>query len=64
MPEYCIYTVDFNGHIAVPPKVIECSDDDGAVQKAWVAIAGQDVELWQGKRHVVRLSRYQKALVV
>lgn len=61
MPECRIYTVDFNGHIALPAKVIECNDDDGAVQAALLAMDRQDIELWQGKRLVVRLPRYQKA---
>jgi hypothetical protein len=60
MPEYRIYTVDFNGHIALPAKVIECNDDVGAVHAALLAMDRLDVELWQGKRLVVRLPRYQK----
>jgi hypothetical protein len=60
MPEYRIYTLDFNGHIVGPAKVIECADDDGAVQEALLAAGGHDVELWEGKRLIVRLPRYQK----
>jgi hypothetical protein len=51
MPEYRIYTIDF---------LIECADDAGAVQEALLAINGHDVELWEGKRLIVRVPRYQK----
>jgi hypothetical protein len=33
MVEYRIYFVDFNGHITLPPKLIECKDDDGGSKK-------------------------------
>lgn len=64
MPEYRIYTVDFNGHIFGPAKVIECSGDDGAVQLALLAMEVHDVELWQGERLVMRIPRYKKAAKV
>ena len=60
MPEYCIYTVDYNGH-RVDAKNIKCVDDQEAVQQALRTITRDDVEVWQRDRFVALLPRYEKA---
>ena len=60
MPEYRIYTVDYNGH-RVDAKNIECVDDQEAVQRALRTIINDDVEVWQRGRFVALLPRYEKA---
>ena len=46
MPEYRIYTLDYNCH-RVDAKNIECVDDLEAVQQAVRTITSYDVEVWQ-----------------
>ena len=46
---YRVYFVDRGAHIARPPVVVECKDEE-VVQKARQFIDGLDVELWQGDR--------------
>jgi hypothetical protein len=60
IPEYRIYTVDYNGH-RVGAKDIECADDQEAVQQALRTITSYDVEVWQRGRFVALLPRYEKA---
>jgi|RhiMetStandDraft_4_1073278.scaffolds.fasta_scaffold235290_1 hypothetical protein len=60
MPDYRIYTVDYNGH-RVDAKNIECVDDQEAVQLALRTITSDDVEVWQRDRFVALLPRYEKA---
>ena len=52
MPEYRIYTLDYNCH-RVDAKNIECVDDHEAIQQALRTITSYDVEVWQ----LDRLSR-------
>jgi hypothetical protein len=60
MPEYRIYTVDYNGH-RVGAKDIECADDQEAVRQALLTITSYDVELRQRDRFVALLPRREKA---
>jgi hypothetical protein len=60
MPEYRIYTVDYNGH-RVDAKNIECVDDHEAVQQALRTITSYDVEVRQRDRFVALLPRYEIA---
>jgi hypothetical protein len=60
MPEYRIYTLDYDGH-RVDAKNIECVDDHEAVQQALRTITRYDVEVWLRDRLVVLLPRYEKA---
>ena len=54
MPDYRIYFIDPKNRISRMPEVVECSDDQEAIQKAVQFIDGQDVELWDGARLVAR----------
>ena len=60
MPEYRIYTVDYNGH-RIDAKNIECADNQEAVKQALRTITSYDVEAWQQDRFVALLTRYEKA---
>ena len=57
MPEYCMYTLDYNCH-RVDAKNIECVDDQDAIQQALRTITS--VEVWQLDRFVALLPRYEK----
>ena len=59
MPEYRMYTVDYNCHL-VHAKNIECVDDHEAIQQALRTITSYDVEVWQLDRFVALLPRYEK----
>jgi len=55
MPEYRIYTVKKDGHLAGPPKVVACLDDEAAVNEAKQLLDELNIEVWQGARVVKRL---------
>ena len=60
MPEYSMYTLDYNCH-RVDAKNVECVDDHEAIQQALRSITSFDVEVWQLDRFVALLPRYEKA---
>jgi hypothetical protein len=55
MAQYRIYHVDPDGHISTPPEVVECQDDQEAIEKATRFVNGRDIELWERDRFVTRL---------
>lgn len=57
MPEYRIFFLDPDSHVTQPPQIVECADDQEAIEKAKQFIDGRDIELWQKNRCVVRYSR-------
>jgi hypothetical protein len=57
MPHYRVYFVADDGHISGPPHVIECADEQEAIGKAAQAANGKVVELWDGKRFIVRFPK-------
>jgi hypothetical protein len=54
MPHYRIYSTTAETHISAPPIIVECADDQEAIQKAQQAVNGEAIELWQGERLIVR----------
>jgi hypothetical protein len=54
MPYYRVYAITADGHVAAPPTVIECSDDQEALGKAAQHANGKSLELWEGARFIVR----------
>jgi hypothetical protein len=55
MPDYRLYTLKNDGHIAGPPKILQCADDQEAIAEAKKLLDGLDIEIWQGARVVIRL---------
>jgi hypothetical protein len=51
MLDYCIYTLDENGHVTNRLDV-KCPNDEVAKQCAKRFIDRQDIELWEGDRLV------------
>lgn len=51
MLDYCIYTLDENGHVT-NRLVARCPNDEVAKQCAKRFIDRQDIELWEGNRLV------------
>jgi hypothetical protein len=57
MATYRIFTVGVDQHFSGMPKIVECVDDNEAVDKAMQLANGLDLEIWDAKRMVVRLPR-------
>jgi len=55
MPAYRLYPMSMDGHIAGPPTVIDCADDQEAVQAAEDLANGHALEVWDSARFVVRI---------
>ena len=55
MPVYRLYTIRKDGRTAGPPVVIECPDDQAAVQEANKVLDGHAIEVWENARLVSRL---------
>jgi hypothetical protein len=53
MPHYRIYVTTTDGHVAAPATVVECADDQEAIEAAQLT-NGKSVELWEGARFIVR----------
>jgi hypothetical protein len=53
---YRIFTVGENGHFTAPPREVDCSNDKEAVAIAMQLKDGLDLEIWDHKRFVVRLT--------
>jgi hypothetical protein len=60
MPAYRIYTLDDDGHIVGPPAVIDCPDDQAAIQEAKRTLDGKVIELWDGPRQIAKLAPMHK----
>jgi hypothetical protein len=56
MPTYRLYIVTPAGRIAKRAEIVECADDEEAIQAAERAMDGQDIEVWNDARLVLRLS--------
>ena len=55
MPIYRLYSLREDGHIDEPPTVVDCQDDDSAVEKAKQYLDGKAIEVWEHRRLVTRL---------
>jgi hypothetical protein len=56
MSHYRVYKTTNDGHITGPALVIECQDDQAAIEQATRAANGCAAELWEGSRLIVRFS--------
>jgi hypothetical protein len=57
VPFYHVYFIDRADHPSRLPEVVECANDQEAMQKARQFVDGQDVELWDGPRFIARFAR-------
>jgi hypothetical protein len=55
MPDYRVYPVDKDNHIAAVAYIVTCDTDQDAIENARPLVNGHDVELWQGARQVGRI---------
>jgi hypothetical protein len=52
MLDYRVYSLEPDGHIHSPPKIIVCADDADAEQQGRQLLEGNVIEVWQCKRQV------------
>jgi hypothetical protein len=52
MPQYRIYSLGPDGKISGPAEVVECADEQDAIDKASQAANGKAAELWEGARFI------------
>jgi hypothetical protein len=62
MQEYRIFLIDKNGRIAEPAKILECPDDQAAIEQAQQYLNGRAVEVWNGARRIVHLDPIDRPL--
>jgi hypothetical protein len=55
MPEYRIYRLTSDNHIAGVSEEVECASDLAVIEHAKGKLNGLDLEVWQGARVVTRL---------
>jgi hypothetical protein len=56
MRPYRIFVLDQDGHIKQPPEIVECPDDQTAIEKAKQLLDGKVIEIWESSRLVARLA--------
>ncbi len=54
---YRAYSLDSDGKIAKPPAVLDCDNDQRAIELAKPMVDGYDIEVWQGNRRITLLKR-------
>jgi hypothetical protein len=55
MAAYRFYVLGSDGHIAQPPKVVQCPDDGAAIQQARQYLDGKAIEVWEDARLIIKL---------
>lgn len=60
MPAYRIYFIDQGAHISKPPVILECADNEEAIQQAYQYVDGQDLELWREGTLVATFNKKEK----
>jgi hypothetical protein len=57
MPQYRLYTLTQDGHVAAPPAIIDWPNDDEAIRNVIQAVDGGNyVELREGERFIIRVA--------
>lgn len=56
MLDYRVYSLEPDGHIHSPPKIIVCTDDADAEQQSRHLLEGNIIEVWQRMRQVAVLT--------
>jgi hypothetical protein len=52
---YRVYSIEADGRIATLPRVMECADDEEAIQQAKRMKDGKVLEVWDGARQVAEI---------
>ncbi len=62
MPDYRIYTLAESGHIEWAPEVVDCANDNAAIEHAKHLLDGHPIQIWDGPRLVIVLKPDHAAL--
>ena len=54
MPEYRIYRLATDGHFWGVPMIVECAQDQEAIERARQMVDGFDLEVWEAARLIAR----------
>jgi hypothetical protein len=60
VPDYRAYIIGRDGHFLGAEILSECADDETAEKAAQKLVGGDDVELWDRNRLVIRLLSKKK----
>jgi hypothetical protein len=55
MSEYRIFAFDEDNHVVGVPAIIDCEDDQAAIEAAKKLLDGNALEIWNLKQQVARL---------
>jgi hypothetical protein len=55
MPDYRVYLITEDNHIASAPLKIAVENDSGAIRQSRKLLNRHDIQLWEGRRLVTRL---------
>lgn len=55
MPLYRVYTLSKDERIQSAARIIDCPDDEAAIQKARQFLDGHSLEIWHEARKISRL---------
>jgi hypothetical protein len=58
MSEYLVYLTTADGRVLGPAIVLECADDEEAIEKMGQSTNCKALELWQGNRLLLRLPHW------
>jgi hypothetical protein len=53
MTDYRVYVIGLDGHF-VRAVLLDCPDDNAAIESAKQFVNGHEIELWQRDRHVAK----------
>jgi hypothetical protein len=56
MTHYRAYFIGRDGHF-IKSVILDCADDEAAIESAKQLVDGHDVELWQMDRHLAKFER-------
>jgi hypothetical protein len=55
MPDYRIYLITEDNHIASAPRKIAVENDNSAIRQSRKLLDHHEIQLWEGRRLVTRL---------
>jgi hypothetical protein len=58
---YRLYTLDRKGKVSGSPHIIECKDDEAAMDEARKYVDGHDIEIWRDNKRVGLIAAQDQA---
>lgn len=54
--DYRLYTLNKNGKVSGPPRILTCDHDEAALKEARKYVDGHDIEIWRDNKRVGLIS--------